>query len=311
MALFFEVMLLKKFFKIICAVLAAIILIAAGGFAIVYFTQPGLISAVYKGFTLSQEDIEKNMQENEQTLVDSINDFGFNLTLEDIQKLNDGSMSEEQMKELLLENQNITDITQDKNPEDSSGENADVPDKSDQPDGEHKENVPPNNNEAEKNQQGTNKPTPAVPQNKPSKTDKNENNVKPSADNKNNGTSQKPQTSKAESDEKVAELVAKMYVLKSTYTGQIQGIVNSMIADYKALPADQRNSTAKSNIASGYLGTISTLEAQCDAQVNAVVTELRGVLSESGQDMSLADAIVSAYAAEKESTKAYYINKYS
>jgi len=39
--------------------------------------------------------------------------------------------------------------------------------------------------------------------------------------------------------------------------------------------------------------------------------ELRDVLSKSGQDMSLADAVMAAYNNEKETTKAAYINKYS
>ena len=52
------------------------------------------------------------------------------------------------------------------------------------------------------------------------------------------------------------------------------------------------------------------MEAQCDAQVDAIVSELRPLLRESGKDMSLADSILSTYASEKENTKAYYLSQY-
>lgn len=111
-------------------------------------------------------------------------------------------------------------------------------------------------------------------------------------------------------DEQVASLVTKMYVLKSEYEGSVAGVVSSMKAEYSALPAAQRNTSAKSSIASRYMGTINAMEAQCDAQVNSVVSELRQILKENGRDTSLADSILSTYAAEKENTKAYYLSQY-
>ena len=101
-----------------------------------------------------------------------------------------------------------------------------------------------------------------------------------------------------------------MYVLKSEYEGSVAAIVESMKSEFAALPAGQRTTSAKSSIASRYMGTINSMEAQCDAQVNAIVSELRQVLSANGRDMSLADSILSTYAAEKENTKAYYLSQY-
>ena len=114
-----------------------------------------------------------------------------------------------------------------------------------------------------------------------------------------------------EHEEKTAELIAKMYALKSRFVGQINGVVASMKAEYSKLPKEQQNMASKTSIANRYLGQISALEAQCDAQVDAIVTELRDVLVKSGQDTSLADAVLAAYNNEKETTKAAYINRYS
>ena len=101
-----------------------------------------------------------------------------------------------------------------------------------------------------------------------------------------------------------------MYVLKSEYEGSVAGIVESMKAEFVALPPEQRTRSSKSNIASRYMGTINAMEAQCDAQVDAIVAELKQVLKSSGRDLSLADTILSTYAAEKENTKAYYLSQY-
>lgn len=111
-------------------------------------------------------------------------------------------------------------------------------------------------------------------------------------------------------DERIAELITKMYVLKSTYVSQIEGIVAQMKAEFVKLPPEQRTTSAKQSIATGYMSKINAMEAQCDAQVNAVVSELRTLLKKNGRDVTLADTIVSTYNSEKENTKAYYINTY-
>ena len=111
-------------------------------------------------------------------------------------------------------------------------------------------------------------------------------------------------------DEQIAALVTKMYVLKAEYEGAVAGIVESMKAQFSALPASERTTSSKSSIAASYMGQINSMEAQCDAQVNAIVSELRQVLSSNGRDTALADSILSTYASEKEATKAYYMSQY-
>lgn len=112
-------------------------------------------------------------------------------------------------------------------------------------------------------------------------------------------------------DEQVAGLVAKMYVYKSQYSGSISSLVSSMTGEYYKLPAEQQTYSNKVAIYNRYASQIATMEAQCDAQVNALVSELRALLSKNGRDTSLADSLLSAYAAEKENTKAYYVSRYA
>lgn len=125
-----------------------------------------------------------------------------------------------------------------------------------------------------------------------------------------NETQTKPSQTSSEVDERIAELITRMYVLKSTYVGQIDGLVAQMKAQFVKLPPEQRTTSAKQSIATGYMSQINAMEAQCDAQVNSVVSELRTLLKNNGRDTSLADTIMSTYNSEKENTKAYYINTY-
>jgi hypothetical protein len=102
-----------------------------------------------------------------------------------------------------------------------------------------------------------------------------------------------------------------MYVYKAQYTSEIEKIIDSMKKEYSVLSEDQKTTAAKTAIVSKYLNTISAMEAQCDAQVNSLVEQLRQALEKTGQDVSLADSILQAYKNEKEITKSYYISKYS
>lgn len=300
---------MKKILKIAAICIVSIIAAAVIALTVLYFAKPELVKAVYKGLTASENDIQADIEKNDKELVDKINDFGFSLTLEELQRLNNGNLTEQEMKELLLKGKDglaaengekekeeeISDETEEKN----QAVNPDtvIPDIKEEW-RESKQHIKPAENQTSGNTSKAQKPTGGKD---------GKNNAQTNQDSQNGG---KTQVS-SEYDEKIAELVAKMYVLKSQYLGEIEGVVSSMKAEYAALPKEQQTASAKTTIASGYLGKISSLEAQCDAQVNAVVTELRGVLEKSGGDMSLADAIMSAYASEKESTKAYYINKYS
>lgn len=54
----------------------------------------------------------------------------------------------------------------------------------------------------------------------------------------------------------------------------------------------------------------ANLESACDANVNAVISELKSILSAAGRDMSLVSSIQTAYNNEKQLKKAYYINMY-
>ena len=308
----YGVMRLKKAGRIVLIIIAAAVVLVIVAAAGVMLFKPDLAKAVYHGLASSSEDIEKKLEQNEKELINTINDFGFTLTEEDVKLLNEGSLTEEQMTKLLLGDTSVLDELG--NGENSAEAGGASGSQSQNGEGSSDGEV---SNSASSGGMSSGAAKPSAGQSdsggvlKPSKpASSGSTSAKPSGTNTGSGT-QLTAEQKREYDEKIASLVAKMYALKAQYTGKVEGVVSSMKAEYAALPKEQRTASAKSSIASSYLGTISSLEAQCDAQVNAVVSELREVLEKSGSDTSLADSILTAYANEKENTKAYYINKYS
>lgn len=107
----------------------------------------------------------------------------------------------------------------------------------------------------------------------------------------------------AECDEAVSRIVAKMYVLRSSYSGSLSSLLSQAYSEYTA-------GGSKSEIASKYIGMGQALEAQCDGNVNALMSELSGVLTSHGRSTELVDSIYQSYASEKQYTKAYYMSMY-
>lgn len=99
--------------------------------------------------------------------------------------------------------------------------------------------------------------------------------------------------------------IAKMYVLRETYVGKLDAIVQSAIDEYVASGGSQ----SKEDIVYGKMGELTALEKECDQQVAAVTARLRELLKEAGQDNSLAELVEDTYQSEKSMKKASYIQQ--
>ena len=108
----------------------------------------------------------------------------------------------------------------------------------------------------------------------------------------------------------VSDQIAKLYVLKAQYTSTLASFEADIKAQYLALPQEERGTAAKAKIVSDNMAYVAGLEAQCDAQVNAILAEISSIGKQYGKDDSLVSALKSAYANEKELKKAYYISLY-
>ncbi len=113
-------------------------------------------------------------------------------------------------------------------------------------------------------------------------------------------------------DAEISACVAQMYVLKSSFVAQLEGLYNQAFGEYKAVYHqlnEAERETKKKSIISSLYPQASALEKQCDTQVNQVLAKLEALLKESGGDMSLVGRIRDSYNSEKSLKKAYYLNQ--
>ncbi len=110
-------------------------------------------------------------------------------------------------------------------------------------------------------------------------------------------------------DAEVQRLITSLYVLRSSYSSRLSGLVSAAKSEFAALPAEQRTDTARRRIVASKISEASSLESSCDAQVNSIYQQLKSRLSELGQDTSRADQILSAYQQEKTLAKAQYMSQ--
>ena len=111
-------------------------------------------------------------------------------------------------------------------------------------------------------------------------------------------------TSKTDDNSKIASLVGKMYVLRSTYMGKLNSLVGQAKAEIIA-------GKSKSAVASKYIGIAAGLEGQCDAQVESVLSQITEELKKTGGDLSLVSELRSAYRNEKSIKKAALLSQYT
>lgn len=105
-------------------------------------------------------------------------------------------------------------------------------------------------------------------------------------------------------------LLARFYAMQSAYVGKLEGIRSNAIAEYKALPKEERGMNAKMRIGKKAFSEAVALEAECDKMFTALLKELRSALSKAGIDQALANEIRNYYASEKSLLKAQLMSKY-
>lgn len=112
-------------------------------------------------------------------------------------------------------------------------------------------------------------------------------------------------------DKRISELIAKLYVQKSTYIGKIDNIEaqvrGEFIANYDSWATEQ---DAKKELLAKYLPTVASWEKTCDDVVYGVLDEIRQELKKQGKDETIVETMRSSYREEKKLKKTYFINRY-
>lgn len=103
---------------------------------------------------------------------------------------------------------------------------------------------------------------------------------------------------------RVDDIIAKIYVLRASYTGKIDALVGQALSDYRAKKG------TKSELISRYVSRGYALEGECDAEMEALLSELQKELKRTNTDAGLISKVRSAYQTEKSLKKATIIEQY-
>lgn len=108
-------------------------------------------------------------------------------------------------------------------------------------------------------------------------------------------------------DAELAAMVGEIYALRTSFVGQLDGLLQQAKAEYGALSPEQREKQ-KNSLASKYIGLAGSLEANCDSQMEAILSRIQKHLKENGGDTSLVKEIRKVYENEKALKKSYYMS---
>lgn len=109
---------------------------------------------------------------------------------------------------------------------------------------------------------------------------------------------------------KLQELLAKVYLLRSSYTGQLDSLVGQAKSEYVA----QKKANGKADktaIATSYINKGLALEKACDGQMETLLSEIKAELERIGGDISVIGEIRETYNTEKSLKKADLLSRYA
>ena len=118
---------------------------------------------------------------------------------------------------------------------------------------------------------------------------------------------QQEEPQQSDHEKKLNELIAQVYVLREEFLIRLDQTQAAAIADYKAMPADQRSTKKIASLVSSYLSKGLEMEKECDERIKAIVFEMEVLLQENGGDLNIAQTVYDTYLEEKSLKKAWYM----
>lgn len=118
-----------------------------------------------------------------------------------------------------------------------------------------------------------------------------------------------PANQKTEEDSAVSQAIAKLYIQKSKYLGNLDSIEAQVRQEYSNMSAEEKK-TGKTTLLAKHLPTVMAWEKECDSVVYGIIDEIKAELEKSGGDLSVIEKLKETYLSEKRAKKSYFINKY-
>lgn len=108
----------------------------------------------------------------------------------------------------------------------------------------------------------------------------------------------------------VAKYTAKILELEGKYGGQVDALLKKASQEFRDLPKGQHTFQDKVKVMTKYVGTINSLEASCDKEVEGYIKSMEKELKAIGADTAIVETARQAYKNEKKLRKAAYIKEY-
>ena len=122
--------------------------------------------------------------------------------------------------------------------------------------------------------------------------------------NKNNSTTNNQNSNQNTTESSnVANLVAQIYSLRSSFVGKLDSLIAQAKAEWSAGGVNKKEFISK------YIGLGTSLEGQCDAQFESIISQIKEELKRTGGDESLISELKKAYKNEKTAKKASILSK--
>lgn len=101
-----------------------------------------------------------------------------------------------------------------------------------------------------------------------------------------------------------------LYACEAALVSRVGGMKNEVLAEWRALPKEQRTSRKKREMIFSGVSRCLSLEGEIDGKVRGIIAKYKAQAQEAGESTAEIVALWDEYKAKKASTKAYYLNKY-
>lgn len=111
-------------------------------------------------------------------------------------------------------------------------------------------------------------------------------------------------------NDEINRVIAEIYLLKAEFLNSIDDLIAAGQEERLAIPKPERTLSVKLNMAAKYAGLGNALEKDCDKQMEALLSELEGLLKLAKSDTTIPAQIRAIYNEEKAIKKARLMDSY-
>lgn len=101
-----------------------------------------------------------------------------------------------------------------------------------------------------------------------------------------------------------------LYACEAALVSRVGGMKNEVLAEWRALPKEQRTSRKRREMIISGVSRCLSLEGEIDGKVKGIIAKYKAQAADAGESTAEITALWEEYKAKKASTKAYYLNKY-